>query len=172
MNYAYLRVSTQEQNLKNQELEIKRHYHIDKWYYDKKSGTLDYHKRNLNSIINEMQKDDILIVTELSRLGRSIIMIFQIVTEIQSKGCGIIAIKNNFNISPLLKVTLRSFVIPQCVCCNSRHKHFAGCYFIPANNHGFGAIIALNFSHRRKTILADKNSDGNNGTIVLNIVNH
>lgn len=103
MNYAYLRVSTQEQNLKNQELEIKRHYHIDKWYYDKKSGTLDYHKRNLNSIINEMQKDDILIVTELSRLGRSIIMIFQIVTEIQSKDCGIIAIKNNFNISPSSK---------------------------------------------------------------------
>lgn len=40
MNYAYLRVSTQEQNLKNQELEIKRHYHIDKWYYDKKAERL------------------------------------------------------------------------------------------------------------------------------------
>ena len=45
-----------------------------------------------------MKKDDILIVTELSRLGRSIVMIFDIVSKLQKKGCGIIAIKNNFNL--------------------------------------------------------------------------
>lgn len=99
MNYAYIRVSTENQNLENQKITISQKYNIGKWYFEKRSGCVDYHVRKLNGLIDEMQKGDVLIVTELSRLGRSIIMIFDIVSKLQKKGCGLIAIKNNFNLS-------------------------------------------------------------------------
>lgn len=98
MNYAYVRVSTENQNLENQKITISQKYNIDEWFFEKRSGSIDYHIRKLNILIDKMKKDDVLIVTELSRLGRSIVMIFDIVSKLQKKGCGIIAIKNNFNL--------------------------------------------------------------------------
>lgn len=101
MNYGYLRVSTNEQNVENQRLAIENNYKIDKWIFEKKSGTIDYHKRNLGDLILKLQKGDILIVTEISRLGRSITMIFNIINELSNKGVRIIAIKNGLDLNPL-----------------------------------------------------------------------
>ena len=77
----------------------------------KKSGTIDYHKRNLGLLIEQLKENDILVVTEISRLGRSLNMIFNIMTELQNKGVRVIAIKNNFDLNPQKKNDITSQVL-------------------------------------------------------------
>jgi DNA invertase Pin-like site-specific DNA recombinase len=111
MFYAYIRVSTKEQNLENQKKVISEKYKIEKWIEEKKSGTTDYHKRSLGFLINLLNKDDTLVITEISRLGRSLTMIFNIISELQNKGVRIIAIKNNFDLNPKIKNDIVSQVL-------------------------------------------------------------
>lgn len=111
MIYGYVRVSTEEQNLQNQTMEISKSYHVDEWFEDKKSGTIDYHKRSLGNLITKLQKGDILVVTEISRLGRSLTMIFKLISELYEKGVKVIAIKNNFETDPLNPNDITSSVL-------------------------------------------------------------
>lgn len=103
MYYGYLRVSTEEQNLENQKIAILEKFNIDCWVYEKRSGTVDYHKRNLGGLMNNLSKNDVLVITELSRLGRSLSMIFKIINDLIEKGVRVVAIKNNFDLNPYAK---------------------------------------------------------------------
>lgn len=100
MTYGYIRVSTEEQNLENQKKAISEKYSVDKWVEEKRSGTIDYRKRNLGGLVDQLQRGDILVITELSRLGRSLTMIFNIISILKEKGIRCIAIKNNFDLNP------------------------------------------------------------------------
>lgn len=100
MIYGYIRVSTEEQNLENQKKAINEKYEIDEWVEEKVSGTVDYTKRNLGELINKLKNGDTLIITELSRLGRSISMIFDIISMLKKRNVRCIAIKNNFDMNP------------------------------------------------------------------------
>lgn len=100
MTYGYIRVSTEEQNVKNQQLAISERFKVDKWVEETKSGTLDYRKRSLGDLINTLTAGDILVVTELSRLGRSLTMIFNIVSILKDRHVRIVAIKNSFDMNP------------------------------------------------------------------------
>ena len=111
MFYGYIRVSTQEQNLENQKRAISEKYKIKKWIEEKKSGTVDFHKRNLGKLINQLNEGDVLVVTEISRLGRSLNMIFEIIKELQNKQVRVIAIKNNFDLNPQKKNDITSQVL-------------------------------------------------------------
>jgi DNA invertase Pin-like site-specific DNA recombinase len=111
MNYAYIRVSTEEQNLENQKLAIKEKYKIRKWVYEKRSGTVDFRNRKLGELMKVLHKGDTLVVTELSRLGRSLRMISKIMNELTEKGVRIIAIKNNFDFNPTDKNDIISQVL-------------------------------------------------------------
>ncbi len=111
MIYGYLRVSTEEQNLLNQRKVIEDRYAVNEWVEEKKSGTIDYHRRNLGELMNRLKEGDTLIVTEISRLGRSLNMIFKIVNELMDKNIRIIAIKNNFDLNPANKNDIVSQVL-------------------------------------------------------------
>lgn len=111
MVYGYVRVSTEEQNLENQKKAISEKYKVRKWIEEKKSGTIDYHKRNLGVLIEQLKEGDILVTTEISRLGRSLNMIFRIISELQNKGVRVIAIKNNFDLNPQKKNDITSQVL-------------------------------------------------------------
>lgn len=83
MVFAYLRVSTTRQHLENQRGEILRYtlskgIKVDRWITDTISGKTESKKRNLGKILNRLKKGDTLIVTELSRLSRSLHEIMQI----------------------------------------------------------------------------------------------
>ena len=86
MVVAYLRVSTNKQHLENQDEEIKkfassRGLDIDKWYHDVVSG-----KVSSSDLLESLQEGDCLIVTEVSRLSRTLIDIMNIInTCIQRK---------------------------------------------------------------------------------------
>lgn len=100
MIYAYVRVSTEQQDWQSQVTAIKSKYHIDEWVEEKRSGTVDYKKRDLGDLILKLRAGDTLIVTELSRLGRSLSMIYKIITELKEKKIRCVAIKNNFDMNP------------------------------------------------------------------------
>ena len=91
MVVAYLRVSTNKQHLENQEEEIKkfaahRGLDIDKWYHDVVSGKVHSNDRKLGDLLLTLQEGDCLIVTEVSRLSRTLIDIMNIInTCIQRK---------------------------------------------------------------------------------------
>lgn len=83
MVIAYLRVSTTRQHLENQRGEIKRYalskgITVDRWITDTISGKTESKKRNLGKTLSRLKKGDTLIVTELSRLSRSLHEIMQI----------------------------------------------------------------------------------------------
>lgn len=103
MTYAYIRVSTQEQNLENQRKCISDLYKVDEFIEEKRSGTIDYLRRDLGGLIKRLNKGDTVIATEISRFGRSMSMIFKIMTELKDKGIRVITIKNNFDLNPSKK---------------------------------------------------------------------
>ena len=75
MVYGYIRVSTDKQTVENQRFEIERFCKkegltIDGWIEETISGTKNYNKRALGKLLNRIVKDDLIICTELSRLGR------------------------------------------------------------------------------------------------------
>ena len=75
MIYAYIRVSTKQQNIDRQYVEIKEFGVDDKFIYvDKESGK-DFDRTNYKKLIKKLKKDDLLIVKSIDRLGRNYKMI-------------------------------------------------------------------------------------------------
>lgn len=90
MVVAYLRVSTNKQHLMNQKEEIrkfaKRHeLTIDRWYHDVTSGKITSDNRKLGRLLDILQEGDCLIVTEVSRLSRTLIDVMNIINTCISR---------------------------------------------------------------------------------------
>ena len=91
MIYGYIRVSTDKQTLENQEFEIKNFcekesIQIDKWVMETISGTKDFEKRKLGKVLKRLKQNDILICSEVSRLGRNLLQIMTILNICMKKG--------------------------------------------------------------------------------------
>ena len=83
MIIGYLRVSTEKQNPENQRDEIRRFAEekslaVDLWVVETVSGKLPYRKRKLGRLLRRLRSGDVLIVTEISRLSRSLTEIMAI----------------------------------------------------------------------------------------------
>lgn len=90
MNYAYIRVSTDKQTTENQKLEIEKYSAIhgiviDRVINETVSGTVKIQNRKLGNLVKELHEGDCIIITEISRLGRSIIMILNVLQELLEK---------------------------------------------------------------------------------------
>ena len=114
MIYAYIRVSTELQSYEGQRYEIeqwadRRGWSLDKWVQEKVSGTTELRKRTLDSLLKRMKKGDILICTELSRLGRNMMMVMGILNTCSQKGIKIYSIKDNFELSDSLNAKIIAF---------------------------------------------------------------
>lgn len=104
MIYAYIRVSTAEQSGSSQEYEIrnwalKQGLTIEKWERESVSGTVEPSKRKLGKLIKRMRPEDLLICTEISRLGRNMLMIMSILNDCAARGIRIHTIKDNFELN-------------------------------------------------------------------------
>lgn len=92
MIYCYLRVSSLAQDEQNQRVGVLRkaselNVSIDKYYIDKVSGTTDPDKRNLGRLLKVAKAGDVIIVSELSRFGRRLFMLFRILESLLKKAC-------------------------------------------------------------------------------------
>ena len=100
---GYLRVSTGEQDLQNQkngilELANKNGWKVE-FKEEKVSGKVSYKERLLGNIIEGLQQGDILLVSELSRLGRSMLEIMTLLRELSEKKIRVYSIKGNYELS-------------------------------------------------------------------------
>ena len=103
MVYAYIRISTAEQSGSSQAYEIrqwakKQNCSIAKWEEEAVSGTAPPAKRKLGKLIRRMKPDDLLVCTEISRLGRNMLMIMSILNDCAARGIRIHTIKDNFDL--------------------------------------------------------------------------
>lgn len=97
---AYLRVSTDQQDLNNQKHEIeiytkKRHMQVDDWVEVEVSSRKNMHDRRISELIQGLRKSDTLIVSELSRLARSMRETHNIVHDIAKRKAHLHVIKQN-----------------------------------------------------------------------------
>jgi DNA invertase Pin-like site-specific DNA recombinase len=65
---------------------------------EKVSGKIAWRKRKIADILDDLQKGDALIVSELSRLGRSILECMEILSIASQKGIKIYAVKGNWHL--------------------------------------------------------------------------
>ena len=95
MTIGYIRVSTDTQNLNNQKHKILEYAQshklmIDEFVEMEISSKSDIKKRKIEEIFEKLQKDDILICTELSRLGRNMLEILNLIERFNDVGIKLI----------------------------------------------------------------------------------
>lgn len=98
MNYGYLRVSTHMQTVESQKIGVvdyckKRAIVIDCWIEEQASGAKEIKKRKIGGWIPRMKKGDVLVVAELSRLGRSSTDVITVIDRLVKRGVTIHMVK-------------------------------------------------------------------------------
>lgn len=142
MVYGYIRVSTDKQTVENQRFEInnfceKNNLKVDKWIEETISGAKDFETRKLGILLRSMNKRDILICAELSRLGRNLLMIMSILNKCMQKEIQVWTIKDNYKLGSDISSKVLAFAF------------------------GLSAEIERNLiSQRTKEALARKKSEG------------
>lgn len=142
MIYGYIRVSSDKQTVENQRFEIsnfcmKEGLIVDGWIEETISGTKSYDKRKLGNLLKHIKKDDLVICSELSRLGRSLFMIMDILNICMNKEAKVWTIKDNYRLGEDIQSKVLAFAF------------------------GLSAEIERNLiSQRTKEALARKKSEG------------
>ncbi len=106
MHYGYIRVSTSEQTVESQKNLISRYcvdhkIGIDEWIALEMSSRKDLRQRKIQPLLDRLTPDDTVIVSELSRLGRSIKEVLFIIEQmVEQKRARLILIKQNIVLDP------------------------------------------------------------------------
>ncbi len=114
MIYGYIRVSSDKQTVENQRFEIinfceKKKVVIDGWIEETISGTKSYNKRALGKLLKRAKKGDIIICAEISRLGRNLFMIMEILNICMEKGCKVWSIKDGYRLGEDIQSKVLAF---------------------------------------------------------------
>ena len=100
---AYLRASTDKQETSNQKLEIlefarKKEIKIDDYIELTMSSRKSSKQRRIDELINKLNPSDTLIVTELSRLGRSTAEVISLINALVENNIRVVILKQNLDI--------------------------------------------------------------------------
>jgi DNA invertase Pin-like site-specific DNA recombinase len=142
MIYGYIRVSSDKQTVENQRFEInnfcaRNNMAVDDWIEETISGTKAYDKRELGKLLKHVKSGDLIICAELSRLGRNLFMIMEILNICMTKECRVWTIKDNYRLGDDIQSKVLAFAF------------------------GLSAEIERNLiSQRTKEALARKKSEG------------
>ncbi|GMO14627.1 MAG: master DNA invertase Mpi family serine-type recombinase [Termitinemataceae bacterium] len=114
MTYGYIRVSTDRQTVDNQRFEIERFclkngLTVGQWIEETISGTKSPDKRLLGSLLSLVKKDDLIVCSELSRLGRSLFMIMSILNQLMLNGVRVWTIKDNYRLGDNIQSKVLAF---------------------------------------------------------------
>lgn len=91
---GYIRISTDKQDLDKQrhlllEYARKQHLFIDEFIEVEVSTRRDVGKRRIDELQSKLREGDILLVAELSRLGREMLQVLNIINDLSIKGVNI-----------------------------------------------------------------------------------
>lgn len=114
MTYGYIRVSSDKQTVENQRFEIKNfcsgnQISVNGWIEETISGTKNYTKRQLGSLLEKVKQGDLIVCTELSRLGRNLFMIMEILNICMTKECRVWTIKDNYRLGEDIQSKVLAF---------------------------------------------------------------
>jgi len=114
VNYGYVRVSSDKQTVENQRYEISRFAEsnditIDGWIEETISGSTSYDKRKLGELLDKVKDGDLIICAELSRIGRTLFMIIDILNICMNKNCCVWTIKDNYRLGDDIQSKVLAF---------------------------------------------------------------
>lgn len=114
MVYGYIRVSSDKQTVENQRYEIskfvrRKKIRINEWIEETISGTVAPKKRNLGKLIAKAEKGDVIICSELSRLGRNMFMIMSILNVLMERGVIVCTVKEGYKLGDDLTSKVLAF---------------------------------------------------------------
>ena len=114
MIYGYIRVSTDKQTTENQEFEIqkfckKENIIVDVWVKETISSTKELEKRKLGKLLNKLKREDIIIASELSRLGRNLLQVMSILHMCMNKDVQVWTIKDNYRLGADIQSKVLAF---------------------------------------------------------------
>ena len=117
MIYGYVRVSTQDQSVESQKNSISRYcieqkLMVDEWIELEMSSRKSTELRRIDELLDKLSPDDVVIASELSRLGRSIKETLNTIeTIVQDKLSRLILIKQNLDLNPNAKNNVANKVL-------------------------------------------------------------
>ncbi|GAB7141395.1 master DNA invertase Mpi family serine-type recombinase [Deferribacterales bacterium RsTz2092] len=114
MIYGYIRVSTDKQSTENQRFEIERFAKangivIGVWIEETISASKALDKRKLGMLISAIKTGDIIIASELSRLGRNLLQVMSILHHCLSSGAVVWTIKDNYRLGQDIQSKVLAF---------------------------------------------------------------
>lgn len=114
MVYAYLRISTDKQTVENQRFEIikfaqQRDLHISKWVEETISSRKELAARSFGKLLAKLNTDDILIVSEISRMGRNLMQIMSILNQCMERQVRVYAIKEGYELGDNINSKVLAF---------------------------------------------------------------
>lgn len=114
MIYGYVRVSTDMQTTENQKMAIlefckREGLVVDDWIAETVSGAKKYDKRLLGELLAHVQEGDTIISTEISRLGRSLFMVMEILNICMEKNVKVWTIKDNYRLGDGIESKVLAF---------------------------------------------------------------
>ena len=115
-NFAYLRVSTDHQDAKNQKLGVldycnSRGISALTFVEDTVSGKSSWPERAIGNILEKAEKGDVIVASEISRLGRSTLQVLEIMEMAAQKGVAVHIAKNNMVLDGSMQSTITATIL-------------------------------------------------------------
>lgn len=113
--YGYLRVSTDKQDCDNQKIGVealaeKLGLPIESWIVDDGvSGTKEPEKRKLGKLLRKIRTGDVIICSELSRLGRKLFMVISILEHCMKIGAKVLTVKDGYELGDNVQSKVLAF---------------------------------------------------------------
>jgi DNA invertase Pin-like site-specific DNA recombinase len=112
---GYLRVSTVDQDTEKNKADIlslanQKHFGHVEWVEEKVSGKKSWKERKIKQVIDDLKNGDRLIVPELSRLGRSMLEIMEMLSIAKEKGIYIFAVKGGWELNGTIQSKVMAMV--------------------------------------------------------------
>lgn len=114
MVYGYVRVSTDKQSTDNQRFEIEkfsfaRDFQVQRWVEETISGTISVSNRQLGKLLKQVRKGDILITTELSRLGRNLMQVMSFLHQCMERDIIVLTVKERYELGNNINSKILAF---------------------------------------------------------------
>ena len=119
MIYGYIRVSTDRQTVENQRFEIKQFcerncFCIQEWISETICGATKIEERELGKVLKKMRRGDVLISTELSRLGRNLLQVMSLLNICFERGICVRTVKENYELGNNIGSKILAFAFSLC----------------------------------------------------------
>ncbi len=103
MVIGYIRVSGDKQDVENQRYELLNYANsiglkIDAWVSETISTRMPLERRKLGELLTSLKEEDVLVISEISRLGRSLFEVMEILNGLMKRGVKVYSVKERYTL--------------------------------------------------------------------------